>query len=101
MVGDVQNLIRIFSAVLSPSHAPVPLSELQAHASLSGRLPAFSKLTLHGSEHDKQARPCAVIFLQSAYQKVAEHLAEDTRREHGGFLLGYESLLDQGVPAVV
>jgi proteasome lid subunit RPN8/RPN11 len=101
MVGDVQNRIKIFSAVQPPSHAPVPLAELQAFASLSGRLPAFSKLTLHGSEQDKHARACAVVFLQSAYQKVVEHLAQDTTREHGGFLLGYESLLDPGVPAVV
>src|ERR1700746_1964581 len=99
MVGDVQNRIKIYSSVQIPSHAAIPLSELQAYAGLSGKLPAFSKLTLHRSEHDQHVGTCAVVFLQSAYLKVVEHLAQDSTREHGGFLLGYESLLDPGVPA--
>lgn len=34
---------------------------------------------------------CTVIFYQSAYQQIVEHLREDVAREHGGLLLGYES----------
>src|SRR5271157_4471698 len=43
---------------------------------------------------DGCARPCNIVFWQSAYRKVVEHLSEDVSREHGGFLLGHE--IDSG-----
>ena len=101
MVENVQNRIKILPAVQPVPHAPIPLAQLQAYARLSGRLPALANLTLHTSDHDGNAKKCAVVFLQSAYKKVVDHLARDTTREHGGFLLGYESALESGVPAVV
>lgn len=36
---------------------------------------------------------CTVIFYQSAYQQVVEHLSADITREHGGLLLGYEGAM--------
>jgi proteasome lid subunit RPN8/RPN11 len=38
----------------------------------------------------RRLRTCTVIFYQSAYRQVIEHLREDITREHGGLLLGYE-----------
>lgn len=34
---------------------------------------------------------CDIVFYQSAYLSIVQHLAEDTTREHGGLLLGYLS----------
>src|SRR5262249_26613022 len=76
-------------------------SSLQGNGGVAGKLSVFSKLTFHRSDSEERERRCEVIFLQSAYQKVVEHLAHDTTREHGGFLLGYESSLESGTPAMV
>lgn len=51
---------------------------------------------------DEKRRSYNVIFPQSAYRRVVEHLAEDTTRELGGFLLGYETEIGPDkVPTVV
>lgn len=50
---------------------------------------------------DANVQPCNIIFPQSAYQVVVDHLSEDTSREHGGFLLGHEIYSgDSEVPTV-
>lgn len=50
---------------------------------------------------DAGVQPCNIIFPQSAYKVVVDHLSEDTSREHGGFLLGYEIYSgDSEVPTV-
>ncbi|HZI18329.1 MAG TPA: Mov34/MPN/PAD-1 family protein [Pyrinomonadaceae bacterium] len=58
-------------------------------------------MTLHKCQGEER-RPgdCEVAVLQSAYQRVVEHLSADTSREHGGLLLGYE-LRAQGRPPTV
>lgn len=51
---------------------------------------------------DEKKRSYIVVFPQSAYRTVVEHLAEDKTREHGGFLLGYETHIGPGqTPTIV
>ncbi len=70
-------------------------------ASGSRPLGELGDLTLH--HHKDAPRPlvCEVVLLQSVYRKVVDHLAQDTTREHGGFLLGFECAIGDGKPAVV
>lgn len=59
-------------------------------------------LTSYRSEQEsKQAGGCLIVFPQSAYRQVVTHLSEDTSREHGGFLLGYETWSEEARAAVV
>ena len=65
----------------------------QPAGDVTGRTPLnLHGLTYHlcGNETVLAGR-CAVVFPQSAYRAVVAHLSEDTAREHGGFLLGYET----------
>src|SRR4030095_15341295 len=50
---------------------------------------------------DESAREGRIIFPQSAYSQVVEHLSHDTSREHGGFLLGYETFLEESQCPIV
>src|SRR5215469_11304112 len=52
---------------------------------------ALGGFTFHASaEEDRRPGDCHILILQSAYQRVVDHLSHDTKREHGGLLLGYE-----------
>ena len=63
----------------------------------------------HCEGEDAKKRAYNVIFPQSAYRQVVDHLSADKTREHGGFLLGYETqigpaktptiVIEEAVPA--
>ncbi|MBZ5681010.1 MAG: Mov34/MPN/PAD-1 family protein [Acidobacteriia bacterium] len=59
-------------------------------------------LTSHLCEKEsRQTGDCLIVFPQSAYRQVVDHLSEDTSREHGGFLLGYETWSEEAHAPVV
>jgi proteasome lid subunit RPN8/RPN11 len=59
-------------------------------------------LTDHRSENEVHHEgDCIVVFPQSAYRCVVEHLSADVTREHGGFLLGYETWSEEAHAPVV
>lgn len=59
-------------------------------------------LTSHRSENEAHhAGECIVVFPQSAYRCVVDHLSKDVSREHGGFLLGYETWSEEAKAPVV
>lgn len=94
-----QNRIKILpaaSAGVSPSIPPseVPIGNGSRHLS-------DLEFTPHEHRGNQQPLVCEVIMLQSIYKKVVDHLSQETTREHGGFLLGYETYIgDSKTPAV-
>ena len=90
----------------------LPSAEQQASAASSGAPPVrgasddLGKILAGHTRYrcineDANVQPCNIIFPQSAYQVVVDHLSEDTSREHGGFLLGHEIYSgDSEVPTV-
>src|SRR5260370_27897692 len=59
-------------------------------------------LTSHLCEKEsRQTGDCLIVFPQSAYRQVVDHLSEDTSREHGGVLLGYETWSEEARTPVV
>lgn len=59
-------------------------------------------LLLHKCD-DENRRPgdCDIILHQSVYQQIVNHLSQDTSREHGGLLLGYEVFGPNGKTVVI
>jgi len=76
---------------------PKRIKVLQDESVSAGPVPAevpvsLQGLTSHRSENEgHHPGECIVVFPQSAYRSVEEHLSKDVTREHGGFLLGYET----------
>jgi proteasome lid subunit RPN8/RPN11 len=99
MAENAKGRVTIYPVLEKPSPAPASYSRI---STLSGQESGIGGLTLYRCEGEtEKARGCNVIFPQSLYRKVVEHLSEDTSREHGGFLLGFEIPADQpGGPAV-
>jgi len=98
---ESRNRIKILSAgvPIAPNFLPlaeIPLGEGPRHVGDLG------ELTYHPHCGSEPPLVCSVVLLQSVYKKVNDHLSEDTKREHGGFLLGFESTVgDAKTPAVV
>lgn len=86
---------------------PRRIKVLQDESVAAGPAPAdgpvsLQGLTSHRSENDgHHAEECIVVFPQSAYRCVVEHLSADVTREHGGFLLGYETWSEEAKAPVV
>jgi proteasome lid subunit RPN8/RPN11 len=102
MVEDVKNRIKILSSSELSVSAPIPLSQIP-HGSSFGAEGSIGHFTLYRCEREAEHnKPCEVIFPQTVYQTVMNHLSQDTTREHGGFLLGYETFLDSPrTPAIM
>jgi len=101
MVEATKNRIRILAA--AASSAALPLSEISANGAGLGLEASLRELSQYrcGSEGEQNKR-CEIILPQSVYRAVVDHLSQDTNREHGGFLLGYETTLgDAGAPVLV
>jgi len=59
-------------------------------------------LRFHQCEDEfTDATDCDIVLTQSAYARINHHLATDTRREHGGLLLGYIAKSSNMTPATV
>jgi proteasome lid subunit RPN8/RPN11 len=101
MAETIQSRIKIHSSQDTTS-PEIPMEDVPLLGS-QDRLGAYESWTSHKCTGEKdEARACEVVMLQSVYRKVVDHLTRDTTREHGGFLLGYESTLsDSHAPSVV
>jgi proteasome lid subunit RPN8/RPN11 len=96
-MGDVpENRIRFL-----PQSEPMPGQSTRTDTEdPRGRFGNF--IRYRGKDEGNCAKKCNIIFPQTVYRKVMEHLAHDTSREHGGFLLGYEIGDNElGIPTVV
>src|SRR5215469_10684028 len=102
MVEDTKRRIKILPSA-EGSSATVPLSQILIKGGGPGQQGSLGELTLYHCEGESERnKRCEIIFPQSEYLKVVQHLSEDTTREHGGFLLGYESCMDDsGAPVIV
>jgi proteasome lid subunit RPN8/RPN11 len=101
MSKDFRSRIKVLSGSedASPLESVDPSGERTQNVS---RLPQNAVLTaFHCEGEDESDRVCRVIFPQSAYEQVTQHLSTDTTREHGGFLLGYEIASGESQPATV
>jgi proteasome lid subunit RPN8/RPN11 len=55
------------------------------------------RMTFHHSQKEKrESGDCDVVMSQEVYLEVVKHLSQDTSREHGGLLLGFEE--NEGTP---
>jgi len=86
-----------------PSRIKVLADEPRAASGLSTQSAiSLRGLTSHRSEKEsREVGSCLIVFPQSAYRQVVTHLSEDTSREHGGFLLGYETWSEEAHAPVV
>ena len=101
VVVQPRNRVTINPATKAAGRASMPLAEVPVGDG-SRRLGDLGDLTLHRQADNQRPVVCEVVFLQSVYKKVVDHLKQETKREHGGFLLGYESAIgDAKTPAVV
>jgi proteasome lid subunit RPN8/RPN11 len=79
----------------------IPLSQIPLNGP-NGNEGILENLTLYRCDPDAEKnKHCDVIFPQSVYRTVVDHLSHDTTREHGGFLLGYESCMGEAKTPVV
>lgn len=101
VVVQPRNRVRINPAARSMGRESIPLAEVTVGDG-SHKLGDLGNPTLHRYTDNPRPVACEVVLLQSVYRKVVDHLKEETTREHGGFLLGYESVIgDTKTPAVV
>lgn len=103
MADEAVQRVKIFP---ESEHCPAGVSfetMFRDLAALANQQSGLGGLTLYRCEGEtEQDRVCEIVFPQSVYQKVVAHLSDDTTREHGGFLLGFENPVDKPHrPAVV
>src|ERR1700733_6262847 len=104
MPAEPTSRIKILTELVDPASGP---STVSAPPKVFGSLGGFFKYSCDAE--DAKKRSYNVIFPQSAYRQVVQHLSEDLTREHGGFLLGYETeigldkaptiVIEEAVPA--
>jgi proteasome lid subunit RPN8/RPN11 len=96
-----RNRIKINTPAKADAPELIPLAEIP-FGDGSRRIGDLGNLTLHQTSSTPPPVVCEVVLLQSAYKKVVEHLSQETTREHGGFLLGYETTMgDEKKPTVL
>lgn len=103
MGESAKNRVKIFPESELPASAQSPRSRISAGFGLvSNQKGGLGSLTLYRCEGETEKnRGCHIVFPQSLYRKVVDHLSQDTTREHGGFLLGYEILGDESASPTV
>jgi len=92
MAGGFMNRIRVLTGSEDTSSFESSSPAVERIQKTVARLPENALLTsYHYRGEDVSGRECRIVFPQSAYEQVVQHLSHDTKREHGGFLLGYET----------
>ena len=76
-----------------PKEAEVQENVSWAKGVRSADIATLGGFTLYRCKNEEEPRPghYNILFSQRAYREVEKHLKEDTSREHGGLLLGYET----------
>ena len=101
LVVQPRNRIKINAAAKTATPELIPLAEIPVGDG-SRRIGDLGNLTLHRPSANAGNVVCEVVLLQSVYKKVVDHLSQETTREHGGFLLGYETTMGEAKkPAVL
>jgi proteasome lid subunit RPN8/RPN11 len=91
MVEESDNRIKIHPSTEATGGNPIVLADVPIpHTEL--KVNDIKQWTNYRCAGEKdRARSCEVLCSQRVYEIVVEHLKADTKREHGGFLFGYES----------
>jgi proteasome lid subunit RPN8/RPN11 len=101
LVVKPRNRIKISAPAKTDTTELISLAEIPVGDG-SRRIGNLGSLSIHQTSTTPRAVACEVVLLQSVYKKVVEHLSQETTREHGGFLLGYETTMgDEKKPAVL
>jgi proteasome lid subunit RPN8/RPN11 len=82
--------IKILSSDVRPPEIDSKLAESRSRPAFSKPYELSGLTRFQCDGESKRAKECNIVFPQSVYRKVMEHLSQETAREHGGFLLGYE-----------